>query len=140
MTSLSFTAASRISAAYDEGFVCCSIDHDLSDSAASSLLQILVHHIPTNRMIKILILLKRLQCQFAVNLIQLPIHRSPELHPSNLAQQLCRRLINRLVLGGQTDAEVTEGELDVAGCAEGVGFAHCLGLASCQGGLEALDG
>ena len=90
-------------------------------------------------MIEVPILLKRLQRQLPIHLIQLPIQRPHKLHTSNRPQQLSRRMIHALVLGSQPDAEIAEAELDIAGCSELVRFAHGLGLRWRKRRLKQLD-
>ena len=47
-------------------------------------------------------------------------------------------MIHRLISCGQANTEVARAEFDIARCAEGVGFAHCLRLRWCERSLEKL--
>jgi hypothetical protein len=90
-------------------------------------------------MIELPILLKRRFRQFPITSSQLPIQRPHQLHSANLAQEVRRWLIDALVAGSETDAEVARGQLRVPGLGKPVGRAKEPGLRRGERGFEKLD-
>ena len=87
------------------------------------LLKHLLHHTPTNRMVKPIILPQHPPRPLKIHPHQLPPHRPHELHPPHLAQQLRRRRVQGLGARPQPEHVEAREDLDV-GCAggrEGVG-------------------
>lgn len=90
-------------------------------------------------MIELPVLLKRLQSQLPIHLVQPPEERPHELHPSHVTQKLRGALVGRLVLGSQRDAVERRLELDVLGGDEVIGGAEEADALYGEGLLEALE-
>jgi hypothetical protein len=110
---------------------------------------ILLHHPPTNRMIKVPVLLERLHSDVSIQIKQVAIsipntrqsppntslpsvgcvvysQRPHKLHPPHPAQQLARRLHNTLVLRLQPHLKIPTRNLDIPRLREPVHLAHGL--------------
>lgn len=77
-------------------------------------------------MVKVLILLKRLQSNRAVDLLQVTEQRSHKLHATNPAQQLGSRLDHTLITSLHTNLQIQIGHLDVRALSQPVHLAHQL--------------
>ena len=85
-----------------------------------------LYHRPADGMIEQPILLVCLKRQFPIRFFQLLVERSYELHPSDLAQELCDRPIDALAPGTQSNLEVSADQLDVLRLVVTVRFSHRL--------------
>ena len=90
-------------------------------------------------MVELPILLKRLEREAPIRLVQPPEKRPHKLHPAHAAEQLRHAGAARLVAGGEGDAVVRSLEVDVLRGEEVVGGAEEAGALCREGRAEVLD-
>ena len=88
--------------------------------------QILLNHLTANRVVEFTVLLKGLERQLPIDLVEATEKRADELHATNLTQKISHALVGTGVLGPHSNVVVGGLELGILGVREAIGLAECL--------------
>lgn len=86
--------------------------------------QILLNHTPADRVVEVLVLVKRSFCEFLIAVLQPLVKRSDKLHPANSSEQVGGGLVDGLILRLQSNNVVSRDQLDVLALSVGIDFTH----------------
>lgn len=102
------------------------MDNRLRRVASLRNAQILLNHLPANRVVELAVLLKSLERKLPIDLVETTEERADELHPTNLSQKVSDALVGAGVLGAHRNVIVSGLKLGVLGFREAVGLAKRL--------------